>query len=81
MKVFSLRPLNVSFRRSLVDGNLQSWHNLVMRLTNIQLTNRPDIFKWSLNFSGQFSVNSMYQAFIGTNVVLNNSYFGKSKFC
>jgi hypothetical protein len=78
-EVFRLSPLNVSFRRSLVDGNLQSWHNLVMRLTNIQLTNRPDIFKWSLNFSSQFSVNSMYQAFIDTNVVPNNSYLWKIK--
>jgi hypothetical protein len=45
-----------------------------MRLTNIQLTDRPDTFKWSLNYNGQFSVNSMYQAFLDTNVVPNNSY-------
>jgi hypothetical protein len=45
-----------------------------MRSINIQLTDRLDIFKWSLNFSGQFSVNSMYQAFIYTNVVPNNSF-------
>jgi hypothetical protein len=63
----------------LVAENLQSWHNLVMRLTNIQLIDRPDIFKWSLNFSSQFSVNSMYQAFIDTNVVPNNSYLWKIK--
>jgi hypothetical protein len=47
-KVFSLRLLNVSFRRNLVAENLQSWHNLVMRLINIQLTDRQDIFKWSI---------------------------------
>jgi hypothetical protein len=50
-----------------------------MRLIDIQLTDRPDSFKWSLNFSDQFSVNSMYQAFIDTNVVPNNSYLWKIK--
>jgi hypothetical protein len=50
-----------------------------MRLINIRLTDRPDIFKWSLNFSSQFSVNSMYQDFIDTNVVPNNSYLLKIK--
>jgi hypothetical protein len=73
-EIFSSRPLNVSFRRNLVAENLQSWQNLVMRLINIRLTDRPDIFMWSLNFSGQFSVNSIYQALIDTNVVLNNNY-------
>jgi hypothetical protein len=50
-----------------------------MWLINIQLTDTPDSFKWSLNFSGQFFVNSMYQAFIDTNVVPNNSYLWKIK--
>jgi hypothetical protein len=50
-----------------------------MKLINIRLADRPDIFKWSLNFNGQFSVNSIYQAFIDTNVVLNNSYLWKIK--
>jgi hypothetical protein len=61
----------------LVAGNLQSWHDLVMRLINICLTNRPNIFKWSLNSNGQFIVNSIYQAFIDTNIVPNNSYLWK----
>jgi hypothetical protein len=41
---------------------------------DIHLTGIPDTFKWSLNHNGQFSVNSMYQAFLDTNVVPNNSY-------
>jgi hypothetical protein len=32
--IFSTRPLNVSFRRSLVAANLQSWHHLILRLSN-----------------------------------------------
>jgi hypothetical protein len=68
-EIFSSRLLNVSFRRNLVAENLQSWHALVLRLMD-----RPDIFKWSLNHNGKFSVSSMYQAFLDTNVVANNSH-------
>jgi hypothetical protein len=72
--IFNLRPLNVSFRRNLVAENLLSCHDLVRRLMDIHLTDRQDTFKWSLNYNGQFSVKSMYQAFLDTNVVPNNSY-------
>jgi hypothetical protein len=54
---------------SLVAENLLSWHDLVRRLMDIHVTDRPDTFKWSLNHNGQFSVKSMYQAFLDTNVV------------
>jgi hypothetical protein len=73
-EIFSSRPLNVSFRRNLVAENLKSWHDLVIRLINIRLIDRSDIFKWPLNSNDQFSINSMYQAFIDTNIVPNNSY-------
>ena len=36
--VLSLRPLNVSFRRSLVGVNLQAWHAIVVMVMNVQLT-------------------------------------------
>jgi hypothetical protein len=32
--IFSTRPLNILFRRSLVDANLRSWHNLVLRIAD-----------------------------------------------
>jgi hypothetical protein len=73
-EIFSSRTLNVSFRIDLVAENLQSWHNLVMRFTNIHLTDKLDNFKWSLNSNSWFPVNSMYQAFLDRNVVPNNSY-------
>jgi hypothetical protein len=78
-KIFSLRLLNISLRRNLVAENLLSWHDLVMRLMDIQLTDRPDTFKWSLNHNGQFSVSSIYQAFLDTNIVPNNSHLWKIK--
>jgi hypothetical protein len=50
--IFSSRPLNVSFHRNLVAKNLLAWHDLVSRLMDIQLTDRCDSFKWSLNHNG-----------------------------
>jgi hypothetical protein len=40
---------------------------------------KPDTFKWSLNHNGKFLVSSMYQAFLDTNVVANNSHLWKIK--
>jgi hypothetical protein len=77
--IFSLRPLNISFRRNLVAENLLSWHDLVTRLMDIRLVDRLDTFNWSLNHNGKFSVSSMYQAFLDTNVVPNNSHLWKIK--
>jgi hypothetical protein len=50
-----------------------------MKLTSIRLTYIPDHFKWSLNSTGQFSINSLYQAFLDTNVVPHNSYLWRIK--
>jgi hypothetical protein len=72
-------PLNVSFWRSLVAANLNSWHNLVLRISNIHLNERSDVFRWSLKTHGQFSVCSMYQALLDLNIVPHNSYLWKIK--
>jgi hypothetical protein len=77
--IFSTRPLNVSFRRSLVAANLQSWHHLILRLSNVHLRERTDIFRWSLKLDGQFSVGLMYQACLDSNIVPHNSYLWKIK--
>jgi hypothetical protein len=42
--IFRSSPLNISFRRSLVAENLNSWHHLVQRLAHIHLRDRADIF-------------------------------------
>jgi hypothetical protein len=77
--IFSTRPLNISFRRSLVDANLQSWYNLVLRIADIQLTDQMDIFRWPLNSSGQFSVSSMYQAMLDSDIIPHNIFLWKLK--
>jgi hypothetical protein len=43
--VFSTVPLNISFRRSLLENTLQSWHKLVATIANVRLNDREDIFR------------------------------------
>jgi hypothetical protein len=40
-----------------------------MRLSNVHLRERADIFRWSLKHDGQFSVGSMYQACLDLDIV------------
>jgi hypothetical protein len=77
-KNFSTRPLNVSFR-SLVAANLQSWHHLILRLANVHLRERVDIFRWLLKHDGLFSAGSMYQAYLDSYIVPYNNYLWKIK--
>jgi hypothetical protein len=77
--IFSSRSLKVSFRRNLVTDNLHAWHNLVTILMDIHSTYQSDIFKWSLNWNGQFSVSSRYQAYLDRNIVPKNTYLWKIK--
>ena len=59
-KVMATSPLNISFRRALVDNKLIEWLNLVARISYVQLVEGSDYFKWSLIKTGLFSVSSMY---------------------
>jgi hypothetical protein len=77
--VFSMRPLNISFRRSLVGANLHSWHQLVLRIVNMHLNDQSDIFRWSMNSNGQFSVSSMYNAKLDSHIVPHIIYLLKLK--
>jgi hypothetical protein len=70
--ILSTRPLNVCFRRSLLNENLNSWHNLVFKIANIHLNEQSNIFKWSLTPSGQFFVRLMYQALLDIDIVSHN---------
>jgi hypothetical protein len=59
-KVMSSVPLNISFRRSLVDNNLRQWLRLVARVSNVILVDGKDYFKWPLTKNSFFTVRSMY---------------------
>jgi hypothetical protein len=44
-KVMSSRPLNISFKWSLVDNNLRQWLHLVARVSNVVLVDGNDYLK------------------------------------
>jgi hypothetical protein len=62
--VFSMIPLNISFRRGLAGHNLSLWHIMVARVAHIRLNGVHDKFIWGLHPNGMFSMNSMYKALI-----------------
>ena len=61
-------PPNVAFRRDLTGPRLATWNALLQRLTMVQLSTGSDVFRWSLNENGRFSVDSMYKALIQSDV-------------
>lgn len=77
--VLGTRPLNVSFRRGLVNENLTNWHKLVALVALINLTDERDTFRWDLNKNGLFTVKSMYLAMIQQEVVSCMSLIWKIK--
>jgi hypothetical protein len=50
-----------------VDNNIRDWLGLVAQILHVQLTEGSDLFKWSLNKSGLFTVRSLYHHLIDTN--------------
>jgi hypothetical protein len=62
-----------------VAKNLYSWNHLVLRVVHIHLRERIDIFRWSLKYDGKFSISSIYQALLDTDIVSHNSYLWKIK--
>jgi hypothetical protein len=54
--VLSTVPLNVSFRRGVVNANLQAWYHVVALVMQIQLNEPDGVFEWSLYQSKTFSV-------------------------
>jgi hypothetical protein len=57
-QVLSTTPLNVSFRRALVGGNLDKWLELVGNVLLVNLNDRTNSFIWTANKT--FSVKNMY---------------------
>jgi hypothetical protein len=46
--VMSTIPINVSFRRALIQEKLIDWHNLVTMISNFRLQEGNDRFNWNL---------------------------------
>ena len=77
--MLSITLLNVAFRRSLVGVNLQTWHEVVAMVADVQLTNQRDRFVWGLHQNGLFSVKSMYRAVLGVEAIPYNTLTWKLK--
>jgi len=58
--VLATRPLNLYFRRVLVDNKMVEWQNLVAQIAHVQLVNGSNTFRWNLTNSGSFTVRSFY---------------------
>jgi hypothetical protein len=70
-KVMETSPPNVEFRRDLSGQRIVSWNALIQRLANIQLQTRNNEFRWNLYENGKFSVASMYNALILSDVSID----------
>jgi hypothetical protein len=57
--VMATSPHNVSFRRALVDSNLNAWNSLVAQLVNVEIGEGSYSFRWDLTQTGKFSVKLM----------------------
>jgi hypothetical protein len=77
--VFSHSPLNISFAWTFRRDNWLLWLNLVQRLMEINLVNKPDKFSWSLTTSRVFSVNSMYADYMSGHTRFLRKYIWKLK--
>ncbi|WVZ75277.1 LOW QUALITY PROTEIN: hypothetical protein U9M48_023349 [Paspalum notatum var. saurae] len=67
-EIFRSFPLNISFRRALEGIKLLEWHDLVAKLSNVNIEEGNDTFVWGLHKSGSFSANSMYNALISNRI-------------
>ncbi|WVZ99656.1 hypothetical protein U9M48_044919 [Paspalum notatum var. saurae] len=65
-KVMATSPLQVSFRRSLVDNKLIEWQSLVAQITHVNLVDESDIFR-NMTSSKLYTVRSHYLHLIDRN--------------
>jgi hypothetical protein len=66
-------PLNVSFRRGLVNANLNSWFDVVSKVVMVNLKPGTDLFRWNLTKNGFFTVRSMYRSMIKQGILKENN--------
>jgi hypothetical protein len=64
-------PPSMTFRRNLSGQRLLAWNALLQRLANTQLQDGHDEFRWNLHENGKFSVASIYNALILSDVPID----------
>jgi hypothetical protein len=74
---FSLVPINIEFRRSVIGVRWNRW--LHLRLVGIQLHTHEDEFRWSLTQSSRFTIKSMYLDLLNDNTIYLHKYLWEMK--
>jgi len=69
-------PLNISFKRTLVEDKMTAWNNLVAKISAYQLSDGRDIFTWDLHRHDNFTVQSMYQYMVNQETPLLINFYG-----
>ena len=72
-------PLNMSFRRALVDDKWDVWSHLCIRLMDVRLEGTNDHFAWSLTASKEFTVKPMYEDLMNDQARYLHKYLWKLK--
>jgi hypothetical protein len=73
-------PPNVTSIRDLLGLRIVSWNVLLHRLANVKLENESDEVLWNLHENGKFSINSMYNILVQSDVLVDkNSKLWKLK--
>ena len=78
-KVMATQPLNISFRRALVDNKLVEWQDLVAQIDHVNLVDGSDTFRWTLTKSGLYTVRSWYLHLIDTQPPFRHKFIWKLK--
>ena len=78
-KAMATQPLNISFRRALMDNKLVEWQDLVAQIAHVNLVDGTDTFRWNLTKSGLYSVRSLYLHLINTQPPFQHKMIWKLK--
>ena len=78
-KVMATSPLNVSFKRALVDNKLVEWHNLVAQIAHVEMVEGSYTFRWNLTKFGLYFVRSLYLHLINTQSPFQHKMIWKLK--
>jgi hypothetical protein len=75
-RVMCVEHYNILFRKALVDDKLREWLKLLSKINNVSLDQGRDMFRWDLNTTGPFSVQSMYLHLLNQHAPSITSSFG-----
>ena len=73
------QPLNISFRRALMENKLVEWQDLVAQIAHVNLVDGTDTFRWNLTKSGVYTVRSLYLHLIGRQPTFRHKFIWKLK--